>query len=69
MFPAATAQPIVARINAELVKVLATAEMQRALAGHGMQAQSSTPEALGEFVKSEIARWTKVARQAGIRAD
>jgi tripartite-type tricarboxylate transporter receptor subunit TctC len=69
MFPASTAQPIVSRVNAEIVKLLATAEMQRALAGHGMQAQSSTPEALGEFVKSEIARWTKVARQAGIRAD
>jgi len=69
MFPAGASQPVVSRANAEVVKLLATAEMQRALAAHGMQAQSSTPEQLGEFVKSEIARWTKVARQAGIRAD
>jgi tripartite-type tricarboxylate transporter receptor subunit TctC len=69
MFPAGAPQPLVSRANAEIVKLLATADMQRALAVHGMQAQSSTPEQLGEFVKSEIARWTKVARQAGIRAD
>jgi tripartite-type tricarboxylate transporter receptor subunit TctC len=64
--PAAVPQRIIARLNAELLKVLDTPILQQRMANAGIDASSSTPTELGAFVKAEIAKWTKVVRIAGI---
>jgi tripartite-type tricarboxylate transporter receptor subunit TctC len=67
--PAGTPAPVIARLNAEMVKVLGRAEVKATLGAQGLEVASSTPEQFGEHIKSEIARFTKIARAAGIKAE
>lgn len=68
--PAKTPRPVIDRIAAELAKVLEQPEVRERLAGIGMEpVTDSDPEAFGALIQSELARWGKVVREAGIRAD
>ena len=67
--PAGTPRDIVARLNAEIVKILNSAEVRERFAKQGVEVQTSTPEQFGDFVKAEVARWAKVIKDAGIKAD
>jgi tripartite-type tricarboxylate transporter receptor subunit TctC len=60
-------RPIVAKLNGEIVRILALPDVQERLSGHGMIPGGGTPEALGAFLKSEIAKWAKLIKEAGIR--
>jgi tripartite-type tricarboxylate transporter receptor subunit TctC len=64
--PAGVPQRIIARLNSELLKVLATPNLQQRMGNAGIDASASTPAELGAFVKAEIAKWTKVVKIAGI---
>jgi tripartite-type tricarboxylate transporter receptor subunit TctC len=44
-------------------------DLREKLALQGMIPESSTPEQLSTLVKDDLARWAKVARQAGVRLD
>ena len=67
--PAAAPKPIIARLNSELVKLLSKPEFKTRLGQSGIDAVSSTPEELAAFVKSEVAKWTKVAKIAGVQPE
>jgi tripartite-type tricarboxylate transporter receptor subunit TctC len=67
--PAGTPAPIVAQLNAEMVKVLARADVKDTLGAQGLQVRSSTPEQFAAHIKSEIARFTRIANAAGIKAE
>lgn len=67
--PARTPRSIIDRLNVELVKILAAPDIRRRLATHGVEPGGGTPEALGTFLISEIDKWSKVIREAGIRVD
>ena len=67
--PAKTPAPIVARLNTEINKVLAGADMQERLAKLGMLPQSMTPEQIQAFQKAEIAKWGEVVKAANIKLD
>jgi tripartite-type tricarboxylate transporter receptor subunit TctC len=69
MAPAATPREIVVRVNAELGRAMRAPDMRDRLAAEGAEPTFSTPEALGTFIGTEIATWTKVVRDAGVRAD
>ncbi len=64
--PARTPRDIVARINADLNKVLAQSEFAQRILIQGVEAAASSPEALGEMIRNEEARWRKVIHSAGI---
>jgi len=64
--PAGTARPIVDRVRRGLLHALADPVAQKRLMGFGAEPVGSTPEEQLAFTKSEIARWKKVARDAGI---
>jgi tripartite-type tricarboxylate transporter receptor subunit TctC len=67
---AGTPKPIVDRFHAELVKVLNLPDVRKTLTETlGMDLQVSTPEAMAQFVNAEIARWGKVVRENGVKAD
>jgi tripartite-type tricarboxylate transporter receptor subunit TctC len=66
---AGTPRDIVAKLNAELTRILNTAEMKEFLAKQGTEVRAGPPEALGAFIASEKARWAKVVKEAGIKAD
>jgi tripartite-type tricarboxylate transporter receptor subunit TctC len=67
--PAATPPAVIARLNAEIVRALRSPEIQEKFRGHGATAVPTTPEEFGAFLQSESARYTKVVRDAGIKAD
>ena len=67
--PAGTPKPIVDRINAEMTKIIARPEVKQRLAEMGFDAFSSTPEELGDFVKSELVVWGKLVKEAGIEPE
>jgi tripartite-type tricarboxylate transporter receptor subunit TctC len=69
LVPTGTPAPVIARLNAETVKVLGRADVKATLGAQGLEVASSTPEQFGEHIKSEIARFTKIARAAGIKAE
>ena len=66
MVPAAVPAPIVARLNQEILKVLAMPEVRAQMVRQGTDPLGSTPEAYNAYLRAEIDRWTKVARAGGI---
>jgi tripartite-type tricarboxylate transporter receptor subunit TctC len=67
--PAATPAPVVAKLHAALVKVLADPEVKKKLAEQGAEPYSEKPEQFGEFIRKETAKWSKVVKDSGASAD
>ncbi len=67
--PAKTPKPIVDRLNAEIVKILAMPDIRQKMAGHGVEPGGGTPEALGSLLVADIAKWGKLVKEAGIKAE
>ncbi len=56
-------------MNAELVQALRDAEIREKLKTYGMSPAPGTPEQFSALLQSESARYAKVVREAGIKAD
>jgi len=67
--PAGTSQAVIARANTEMNALLKQSEIRELLAKQGMAPAGGTPERLGELVRKELARWSRVVVAAGIKAD
>ena len=67
--PAGTPKDVIARLNTEIVKILAMPDVKTRLLDSGIIATSSSPEALAAYVQSETAKWAKVIRQANIKVE
>lgn len=67
--PAKTPASIVRRLNQEIVRVLNRADVKQKFSNTGAEVVGSSPEQLAVAVKSEMARLSKLIRDAGIRAD
>jgi len=67
--PAHTPQAVVTRLHGEIVKTLADAALREKLADQGFEPVGNSPEEFGAYIKSEIAKWSKVIRDAGIRPE
>ena len=67
--PAGTPQAVVARLNAETVRIARDPASLEVIKGMGTDAVSSTPEQLAAFVREEIAKWQRVAQAAGIKPE
>jgi tripartite-type tricarboxylate transporter receptor subunit TctC len=67
--PARTPQEIVRRWNAEVLRIMQSAEIRARLPNEGARFIPMTPEQFGTFQKSEIAKWAPVVRASGARVD
>jgi tripartite-type tricarboxylate transporter receptor subunit TctC len=67
--PAGMPKAVLARVNAEVIRVLHAPEAKKVLEGDGADIVGNTPEQFGIVLKAEIAKWTKVAKAAGIKAE
>lgn len=67
--PARIAPPVTQRLNAEVVRVMKLPDVQARLASQGAEAMSDTSEAFGNYVRSELAKWSQVVKSAGMRVD
>ena len=66
--PAGTPRPVIARVNAEVVKALKQPDIAAKLNEQGFETVASTPEWFTQYIKSEIAKWSKVIKAAGIKS-
>src|SRR5919198_5906001 len=69
MAPAGTPQPIVTRLNAEINKILARADVRQAWEKQGATAMAMSPDEFGAYVQSEIDKWAKVIKANGIKPE
>ena len=67
--PAGTPKAIVDRLNGEILKILATPEMQDRLKSLGMQPSTFTPAQFAAFQKDEVAKWAAVVKATGIKLE
>ena len=64
--PAGTPKPVVDRLHAEFVKALRNPTVAERLTAAGLEvAPSASPEAYGEFIRAEFARWPAIVKAAG----
>ena len=66
--PAGIPADIVARMNAEMAKVLKLPAVQERLTQMGVQVTASSPDEFGKFVRGEVDRWSRVVRENNIKA-
>ncbi|PZP94621.1 MAG: hypothetical protein DI587_25070 [Variovorax paradoxus] len=67
--PAGTPKPVVDRLNAEMVKILASPDIRHKLSEAGFEVASSAPEVFGSFIQSEIVKLGKVVKASGAKLD
>jgi len=67
--PKGTPQPIVQRLNAEILKILKMPDVVAKLNGQlGMEIIGSSPQELAAHMKTEIARWADLVKKSGATA-
>jgi tripartite-type tricarboxylate transporter receptor subunit TctC len=69
LVPNGTPPAVIARLNAEISKVMQKDEVRKALIAQGVEARTSTPEEFGAMLKSEAAKWHKIVETAGIKPE
>ena len=67
--PARTPQAVITRLNAEIVKVLALPEVRNLFASQGIETLGGTPDRFASYIRDEIAKWAKVIRLSGAKAE
>jgi tripartite-type tricarboxylate transporter receptor subunit TctC len=67
--PARIPKPVLAKVNAAVARVLHSPEAKKVFERDGADAVGSTPEQFNAVLKAEIAKWTKVAKAAGIKPE
>jgi len=67
--PAGTPKEIVAKWNAEVVRILSTAEMKAFFAQQGAEPAPTTPDQFAELIRSEIPKYAKIVKASGAKVD
>ena len=67
--PAGTPAPVIARLNAEVNRALRTPEVRERLASEGGEPLGGSPEQFASFLKAEHAKWGRIVRESGARAE
>lgn len=67
--PAGTPKEVIAKVNAETVRILNIAELRDKTRSQGIELGGSTPDEFSAFLKADIAKWTKAIREMNIAID
>ena len=67
--PAGTPAAAITRLNTEVNKIVQSPEVRDRLLAQGAEPMTGTPQAFGEFMRAEMAKWAPVVRQAGVKLD
>lgn len=67
--PAGTPKEIVAKLNAEINAALKLPEVRAKLEAAGIEVQGGTPQDYAALIKSDLAKWGKVVKEAGIQQE
>jgi len=69
LVPARTPKLVIDRLHREIVKALHSPEVERRLLTEGSEIGGGSPEAFAAYIRNEIAKWTRVVKEAGIRVE
>ena len=69
MAPAGTPRDVIVKLNAEVQKVLTSADIKEKLLAQGGLVQGGTPEQMADQIKSDVAKWGKVVRTANVKIE
>ena len=69
MAPAGTPRDVIVKLNAEVQKVLTSADIKEKLLAQGGLVQGGTPEQMADQIKSDVANWGKVVRTANVKIE
>jgi tripartite-type tricarboxylate transporter receptor subunit TctC len=67
--PSGTPPEVVNRLSREVAAILKLPEVARKLEGEGVETKGSTPQEFGRFIQTEIVKWSKVIKAAGIKPE
>ena len=67
--PANTPAPVIAKLNASILKALADPEVKKKMAEQGAEPHGEKPEQFAEFIRSETAKWGQTVKKSGATAD
>jgi tripartite-type tricarboxylate transporter receptor subunit TctC len=67
--PTGTPQTIITKLNREIVRILQLSDVKERLSADGSEPVGNTPAEFGAHIKKEVAKWAKVVKEAGIRAE
>ena len=67
--PAQTPKDIVIRLHAEMTRILQQPDIKQRFAGDGADPVGNTPEQFARYIQTELVKWAKVAREAGIKQE
>ena len=67
--PAGTPPEVVAKLNAEIDRILALPDVKEKLGGIGLDVVGGPPDQLAAFTRAELAKWSKVVKDSGAKAD
>ena len=66
--PAKTPSEIIRRLNQEIARVVSVPEVKEKFLGAGLETNTSSPEDFAAMLKADLAKWTKIIKDAGIRS-
>jgi tripartite-type tricarboxylate transporter receptor subunit TctC len=61
--------PVIAKLNGEINAILREPEMAKRLTAEAAEPAVTTPEALGKLIADNITKWSRIAKEAGIKAE
>jgi tripartite-type tricarboxylate transporter receptor subunit TctC len=67
--PAKTAAAVITRLHTEFIKIMQSPDILERIAVLGYEPATTTPQEFSAYIKSEVAKWGKVVKATGIRAD
>lgn len=67
--PAGTPRPVVEKLNREVLRILALPDVQERLAAQGLEPAGNSPADFSVMIRSEIAKYAKIVKAAGIKAE
>ncbi len=69
LVPAGVPAPVINKLNSEINAILRDPEMAKRLAAEAAEPTVTTPKAFGDLIVNDLAKWSRIAKQAGIRAE
>ena len=69
MAPAGTPRPILEKLNAEVNKILASAEVRETWGKQGAQPMGMSIDAFDKFLRADVAKWAKIVKVSGAKVD
>jgi tripartite-type tricarboxylate transporter receptor subunit TctC len=67
--PAATPRPVVEKLNAELVRILALPDVRERLGAEAYELPADTPEQFAGLIRAELVKWARVVKETGVRPE